>query len=446
MSLLISTMQPSPSAPRLMHLSLDSQHSLLSSFAQTATTLSRLRAFTSSVFASLAPPPSQTSTALTRSTSLRQSSSYASRRTPRTLEAFAEAVAKELNTFDAWCAEREAAVIHAAAGAGPPLVVSLLSLEKSVIAEFGGLFDVLFGVLGDVFRDAGGSARRESNAMAWDAAEWMKLRAAPARVTALVLDALLIAVHECGLRGEARPAAALFRVFAHTAEPVWVMMRTWLRDGMSTRAGGYSTVGIGAVAGGSLDEEFFLEDNELPVLDPDFWTEGFVLREGTALSGEEGAEGAGGRTVPTFLAHVADLVLGAGKAVGLLRALGAGADAHDQEYLKWIAGWRSFADIVRPTQKIIEQGHTDSSGPVLSEDVLSNLVYDELALHCQAEQATLAKVIVQECDLWHHLRAIEDLYLMRRGDAMSHFADVLFNRVLISNDSRSCRSLIPLSI
>ena len=41
----------------------------------------------------------------------------------------------------------------------------------------------------------------------------------------------------------------------------------------------------------------------------------------------------------------------------------------------------------------------------------------------------MTKVLVEDCDLWTHLHAIEDLFLMRRGDAMSHFVDILFNRV-----------------
>lgn len=409
-----------------MHLSLGSQLSILSSFARTATTICRLRAFTANIFAPLAPSHTID---ITRISAPHPSAGPPTRPTPRTIEAFAEAIFAEFNAFDIWCAERESNIIRAAAGVRSPLVVSLLSLKKSIVDEFGGAFDALLDVVADVFSAAGGGIRRDPAPEPWDAGEWAKLRVSPARITALVLDTLLRAIHDCGLCGEVRAAAALFRVFARAAEPVWEMTRAWLRDGMNMRIGSYLAVGAGSARGSSLDEDFFVEDNELPVLDPDFWEEGFVLRENSSNDQEGGDGGVSKRTVPAFLAHVADLVLGAGKALGLLRALGAGTDLHVGDYHTWISGWRSFADIARPIQEVIERGGAEISSAALSKDVLSVMVYDWLAPHCQTAQARLAKVFVDECDFWYHLQAIENVYLMRRGDAMSHFVDVLFGRV-----------------
>jgi hypothetical protein len=41
----------------------------------------------------------------------------------------------------------------------------------------------------------------------------------------------------------------------------------------------------------------------------------------------------------------------------------------------------------------------------------------------------LVQVLVGDCALWKHLEAVEDLYLMRKGDAMSHFVDIVFAKV-----------------
>jgi gamma-tubulin complex component 5 len=75
------------------------------------------------------------------------------------------------------------------------------------------------------------------------------------------------------------------------------------------------------------------------------------------------------------------------------------------------------------------EGDTHTNTVSLSTDTLSRVVYDELQPHCEATGALLTSVLVDDCGLWRHLAAIEDLYLMRRGDAMSHFTDVLFAKV-----------------
>ena len=44
----------------------------------------------------------------------------------------------------------------------------------------------------------------------------------------------------------------------------------------------------------------------------------------------------------------------------------------------------------------------------------------------------MTQILVDDCDLWLHLTSIEELYLMRRGDVMVNFLDVLFARVRVS--------------
>lgn len=219
-------------------------------------------------------------------------------------------------------------------------------------------------------------------------------------------------------------ANALMRVFAMTAEPVWSMVCRWLTHGMPIRD---PTTAISGCRNGMLDDEFFIDDNEVMLLDPDFWSDGYVLRQGTAAETtveayEDGHNGP--KTVPAFLAHVAADVLGSGKATGLLRALGVPPTTD-------IPGLhRTFGDLLAlHTNLNTCQDGKDTTAVWLSTDTLSRVVYDELLPHCRATGALLTTVLVDDCDLWRHLSAIEDLYLMRCGDSMSHFMDLLFAKV-----------------
>ncbi|KII94634.1 hypothetical protein PLICRDRAFT_148664 [Plicaturopsis crispa FD-325 SS-3] len=347
---------PARNAPRLVHFTLTSQASLLNSFAENASIFAKLRQFVASVFS---PPSSQVRS-----------------RTYRTLEAFADALNTELQTLDAWCASQEDAICAAQAGAGPPLPCSLLSLEKRLQTAFAQAFPVLLSILPAALAPR-----------------------TPQTSPAQLLDSLLDAVHAHLSMDDHTTADALTRVFATTAEPLWAMLGRWLRDGMPIRT---AMVATGTAGSSTLDEEFFIEDNELVLVDPDFWSDGYVLREAGA---------------PVFLDHVAQLVLGAGKAVGLLRVLGA-------DDVPNVQTWMPFADV------LALEG-TNHSGQLISvsADTLARLVYEKLQPRCEAAGESLTRVLVDDCALWRHLGAIEDLYLMRRGEAMSHFADVLFAKM-----------------
>ena len=78
---------------------------------------------------------------------------------------------------------------------------------------------------------------------------------------------------------------------------------------------------------------------------------------------------------------------------------------------------------------------------IASSESLSQVVYDELLPYAEQAHEALTRVLIDDCDLWAHLNAIEDLYLMRRGDAMSHFVDILFTRVraCFSNSNLICQ-------
>lgn len=378
----------------------------MASFAQNATVLRHLRMFVSTVYTKLSEPPVHfTTTTTTR----RQGYT-------RTLEAFADAVDREIQAFDTWCANKEEQICCAQGGVGPALTVSLLSLEKDIKDTFTASFSVVLDVLQKVMGQASGTPSSHSLLPLW--------RIPPAAVTTLLLDTLLQAVQEHLSMIDMKTANTLMRVFAMTAEPVWSMVGRWLEHGMPIHDS--ATTSMLGRRGDTLDDEFFIEDNEIMFLDPDFWSDGYILREGTAEV-ESVTEACGEnepKTVPVFLAHVAGAVLSSGKATGLLRALGVPPVPHTH------GPHRSFGDLLAlHTTHNSDRHQQDTTAVSLSADTLSRVVYDELLPRCRTTETLLTTVLADDCDLWRHLSAIENLYLMRRGDTMSHFTDVLFAKV-----------------
>jgi len=341
-----------------------------------------------------------------------------SRRNTRTLEAFSEAIDHEIRLFYKWCANKEEEICRAQSGVGPPSIVSLLNLEKAIQDAFSGSFTTLADILRKVLSHRA-SQPPESLTELWILPE-LPSRVPPASVTAFLLDNLFQATQEHLSMGDHVTSNALMRAFAKTAEPVWSMAGLWLKNGIPVRdPSGFR----GSYEDESLDREFFIEDNELPLLDPDFWREGYTLRDSIA-------EEDGSRTVPVFLAHVVEHVLGSGKAVGLLRTLGIQPVFNDNHV--WLSDWRSFTTLLAEEAQRHPESITRKDAIFsVSTDTLSRIVFDELVPHCQVVAAQLAKVLVDECSLWKHLSTIENLFLMRKGDVMTHFADVLFSKVCV---------------
>ncbi|OCH94284.1 hypothetical protein OBBRIDRAFT_163520 [Obba rivulosa] len=395
---------------RLLHYSATLQESILAKYAEAATTLQYLRKFTTAVFASACRPIPRDPSTGPHFTSPR-------RRDTRTLEAFADAVDSQLREFDAWCAAREEEMCAAHAGVGPPLVVSLLNLQKSMQEAFSSKFAVVLQLLRSVAERA---LRLPGPATeVWTMPD-APLRIAPAALTALLLDSLIHAVHEAAMLGDRVTARALMGIFADAGEPLWAMVGRWMKDGMPCSEVHASS----AHRAGALDAEFFVEDNELVLPDPDFWAEGFTLRDGR---GDEDA--AGSSAVPAFLAQAAEQILGAGKAIGLLRALGIAASFDRESERQWMARWPSLKTLLRSFTSAMDTSEGSTIPMGTTAESLSRMVYDELLPECTASQELLTRVLVDDCDLWPHLRAMEDLYLMQRGDAMSHYLDILFMRM-----------------
>ncbi|KAM6496155.1 Spc97 / Spc98 family domain containing protein [Amanita muscaria] len=409
--------------PRLAHLSAHSQNSILASLAELASTVQILRIFCARVLSS--HPQWQVAQDEVYRNNLNIS---------RTIEAFADAVDAELRIFDHWCAAREEDMCRALGGVyygsepSPGLVVSLLNTEKAMRDRFFPAFDALLEVVRDVVPELVNSSH-----LADERRASLRTRVRPSSVvTAALMDTLFARAQghiERGEDADVCTGGVLMRVFVQAAEPVWSMMGNWLRDGMS--------FGFG-LDDGRLDDEFFIESTGLGfgmigpgLLDPDFWKEGYSLREDVeSVTGGNAGKDKKVKAIPMFLEHVAEPVLSAGRAVGLLRALGTSLSVENQDR------WMTFHSLVSSGEQFPGPSRSDHVVHrraeklfAVSVDTLSRLIYDGLAPRCDAAGALLAKILVEECGLWDHLRAMEDLYFMRRGDAMSHFTDLVFAKM-----------------
>ncbi|TDL29376.1 hypothetical protein BD410DRAFT_736245 [Rickenella mellea] len=380
--------------PRLSHLTPVSQASILSKFAETATCLLYLREFSQSVFS--------------QSGDFEQA--VGSQSTPRTLEAFAEAVHFQVQLFERWCAEQENILLSAQIGGGSKLVVSLLVLEKAIRDTFSDTYPVLVQVL----RHVQDGHRR--------------LKSSPSAVASIILDRLFEAAQVRDSSGDVVTARALMRVFSHSAEPLWSMVGRWLHNGMPDPNDSYV---------GTLDDEFFMESNDIDCFDPDFWTDGYVLRSSSTQFDDSNPR------VPLFLQPVLSGILSSGKSSGLLRMLG---EVDSWAKRSWLSAWPSFTSFMsnhsaldlpnHSTQVQKEPDHDTKAEPppsatpeIMTSSDLSLVIYDRLMPLCQQFESDLTSVIFSDCGFWVHLRRIEDLYLMRKGDSMSHFCDMIFAKM-----------------
>lgn len=361
---------------RLVHLTRSSQASILEIFASYASTLNPLRD-------------------LVRRTHEKAISSPSSTRC-RTFEAFSAAIDQRLLLFDKWCAEREERICSSQRGeSSSNRVVSLLSLEKEVGVRLARTFHILLRIVSSI------EARRD--------------RLPASTLSALVLNTLLEAVRTRSAIGDINTAQALMDIWRESTESLWENLRRWLRDGIPIRSG---FEGETYTTKPTWDEkEFFIRINSLVDLgSPDFWESGYTLLPchqnpmSGNLGGEGGAEESG---VPIFLQHVVEDILAAGKAIGLLRALNmvhlVGED--------WLEGWSDFRTL------------TENLSLRSLDEVLENLISEALVPLCRLAQSWFRTVLVDDCNLWKHVECLEQVYLMTRGDAMSHFGEILFNRV-----------------
>jgi gamma-tubulin complex component 5 len=273
--------------------------------------------------------------------------------------------------------------------------------------SFSRSFDALLEVLRKVMNKA--SRSQDKNMEVWMLLD-LPTRFSPFIMSTLLLDTLLTVADNSSENGDTETSEALMHVFAASAEPVWTMIGLWLKHGMPTqdptlRHGNSLT---------TLDDEFFIQDNGLSILDPDFWTEGFTMRSANpeALSFE---------SRPLLLDLMANHILRAGKAVGLLRMLDISLVNDAMYEHAWMADWPTFTALLQRRQgaALVET----------SKEHLARFVHDIIVPRCQAPQKLLAQMTTSECDLWLHLTAIEGLFFMTKCDAISCFSDSLFAKV-----------------
>ncbi|KAI0005111.1 Spc98 family-domain-containing protein [Russula compacta] len=379
--------EPSLDAPRIIHLTKGSQLSITQSFAQIASTVEHLRRFVNCVSGRTAKLNSRFIIGH-------------SRRVTRTVEAFSEAVENQIGLFNSWCATRERDIILSLAGNGPPLT--------TVRDSFSRTFDVLLEVLRKVMSRASGS--QDMNMEVWMLLD-LPIRFSPFTMSTLLLDTLLTAADGNSSNGDTETSKALMRVFAASAEPMWTMIGLWLKHGMPTQDPALRQDGDSLTA---LDDEFFIQDNGLSILDPDFWTEGFSIREANP-------DAHASQSTPLLLDLIANHVLRAGKAVGLLRILDLPLTSDATPEPKWMTDWPTFTALLHE--------HHATALVETSKEHLARFVHDIILPRCQLPQKRLAQSATSDCDLWLHLTAIEELYFMRKGDAISYFSDILFAKM-----------------
>ncbi|KAF8272093.1 Spc98 family-domain-containing protein [Lactarius quietus] len=386
--------EPTLDAPRIIHLTWTAQLSIVQTFSQTASTIEHLRRFVTCVSGGTAQLVSRATCQFRRMT--------------RTMEAFSEAVETQLHKFNSWCAARERDIILSLAGSMPPLYVSLLNLERTIRDSFSYTFDALLEVLRKVMGRA--TRSQDKNLEVWMLLD-LPMRFSPFTISTFLLDTLLTAADGSSSNGETETSKALMQVFAASSEPMWSMVGLWLKHGMPTRDPASKP---GADNLTAMDDELFIQATGLPIFDPEFWTEGFAIRD-------VDTEAFSSESIPLHLSLVGNHILRAGKAVGLLRILDLPLSDDAEAKPTWMIDWPTFTALL--------QEHNTGALVKTSKEHLSRHVHDSILPYCQTPQKRLAQMIATECDLWLHLTAIEELYFMWRGDPMAHFSEIIFAKM-----------------
>ncbi|QRV72355.1 gamma-tubulin complex component 5 [Ceratobasidium sp. AG-Ba] len=527
-----------PSLPRISHFTLASYRSLLSAFATTATTLQHLRAFVTSVFETSMGPSTFTPTITITSdaeTAITAPTSSIRRFPCRTLDAFAEALDVRLRALDTYCSDIETQIANARLGSSStpssePLIVSLLNLRRRLDQFMSRTYDVLYDLIKSLPDEvpAQGFAHPRSYYEMGSGSTVVVLTPLPlesiyaihpALMSKRLLDRLFLAVRACNRDGSpsstipnANSNSAsddLMSVFIATTEPLWASVGAWVKWGIDVARDALDDTAAGNDLASDL--EFFVRRREgVDVTSSDFWTAGYVLRTNVEDEDDDEDEGklavvlaashgaaVGSRSrglldprsgtlhgveaqpkglVPDCLMPIAAQVLAAGKAIGLLRAIGVWGESVDgyesldgeEQEDREDESWPTFAETLKEAETsgildlTLESGPLedlsrynlddtivpDSSllanqpldeqpdypiAPSLASEVLLNdlphILADKVSPRCQIAAFRLNRVLVEDCELWAHLRTMEDLCFMRRGDVMTHFCDVLFARI-----------------
>jgi len=400
------------------HLSPLSYRSLLSSLAKEATRLQETRYLVQSIYELRLKPVHQSSAPATTHC--------------RTLEALAESLDEFVCGVERWCAEREEEIFKAQRGHGKQLVISLLSFESSLRQRMAGVLEVVGAVLREIIRKAAPAPLIPNDGSSPIHANDFTL-CDPSILSTLILDGLFAAIREQLSMGETATSQLLLGIFIHTTQPVWSSIGRWLRDGMDA----VEDEGIyGAL---KQDRELFIEKCEVPLGSPDFWDEGYRLRR-VAEDADHRTPAQEQYAVPVVFQVIAQDVLAAGKAVGLLRAMGMDTPAsfRIQEH-KWLSFKQLYALSEENASKEVglailaltweSQILDATAGMRWASDALVTTVQDYATSICRVAHSQLIRVLKEDCELSRHLSGMQALFLMRRGDVLSEWCDAVFTKV-----------------
>ncbi|EJU06390.1 hypothetical protein DACRYDRAFT_113103 [Dacryopinax primogenitus] len=359
------------SAPLVVHLTSTTYFSLLTTFASAAVIPSRLHHFLG-ILGCRWRGSSHNPVSLTA-------------------EAFAQAVDEQIRSFRSWCSDKEHALCIAQAGGGPSIAVSLLSLSHEVEERIS-----ILSLLLDIVTQLHETASSEQGEL--EMMDEVIFGIPPLVLSSSLLDLLFAAYKtQYSLANEIN-AKILLQIFVAVAQPIWKATSDWLLEGKSGELR-YEEDEVISIDTGDF---FVRHDGEVLMSDPSFWRFAYTVHMLPRKKDDE--------SIPAFLRSISADILAAGKAKALLIALEHGA---------------AIVSAPRPLSDLLVQSKEELWEP---RD-LEAAVRQHLLPMCLLSQQQLYTIVVDTCRMWHHLAAIEDLYLFRRGDVMDDFADALFTRL-----------------
>ncbi|CAG8629893.1 11660_t:CDS:2 [Acaulospora colombiana] len=264
----------------------------------------------------------------------------------------------------------------------------------------------------------------------------------PHIVAKRLLDSLVLSIKTQLAIGELATASKLSEIFIHAAAPVWNGIGEWLKDGMTIGIG--ENMDLDDSQERSQNNELFIEKRDIEFVDPNFWEQGYTLR-GEGEEDREGGDDANGGSllIPNIFLDLSKDILGAGKAVGLLRGLGIDPFSEETEPSLHTWQWEGF-------ERVFSSAATASSSssitpPVATEydpltpdetysmrltiESMQTIMEDRVMRWCQAAHSALNRLLFEECSLQEHLFSLENMCFMRRGDAMTTFCDNIFMKL-----------------
>ncbi|WVQ62976.1 uncharacterized protein L199_001125 [Kwoniella botswanensis] len=223
----------------------------------------------------------------------------------------------------------------------------------------------------------------------------------------ILLNLILTTINTFGHSAFNEQFSTLYDIFIHTAKPVWEMLRVWIQHGMpipSSFTEEAYTTSIDEGTERALEDEFFIKkDRDVSWADEDFYECGYVVDEHgwPEWIGEE----------------LGEMILGAGKARGLLQSLLGGMGT--------VEDWQDLGELLRSDLPSPDEGRSKRPEGVNVVEKISGY----LMPICQLLQFHLRRVLDEECGLEDHLDAIEGVMYHGGHDVLDDWSKVLFDKV-----------------